>query len=187
LGAHNISNDNEHGSVRKDVKKIKVHETWDPTDISHDHDIALIKLESSIEFSQFIQPICLLPPNNSETFSHGNVTAWGKIDDSETLADVARTAELEIIDMLQCLRDHEELARIFWPESFCARSDNAGVCEGDSGSGLVVKIDDRYYLKGLVSSSLVKQCSEKYVAIYSDTQKYYDFIKVRNEDYFNRF
>jgi secreted trypsin-like serine protease len=178
LGAHNISTENEHGRIRKNVKKIIVHKDWNPKAISYDHDIAIIQLDSPVEFDQFIRPICLLSEKNREIFNSGNVTGWGEIDDDHTLADVARTSEFEIVEKSQCHDTNRKNSSIFWPESFCAKSDNAGVCKLDSGSGLVVKIGNRFYLKGLVSSSLVTLCSDIYVAIYTDLQKYYNFIKV---------
>jgi hypothetical protein len=183
LGAHNISRENEFGSVRKDVEDMTVHENWDPTAKSYNNDIALIKLESSVEFSRFIQPICLLPPNNSEIFSHGKLTAWRAIDDDKNLAEFPRTEEVEILVGYDCLYPDSI------PQSFCARSDFVGVCEDISGSGLVVKIGDRHFLKGLVlfSSKSKWKRNKCNGMIYSDMQKYYNFIKVRNEDFFNPF
>lgn len=71
------------------------------------------------------------------------------------------------------------LAKINWVKSFCGESDTAGVCSGDSGSAFYVQIGDRFYLKGLLSSSISsRKCSEKTIALYSHVVDYVEFIEV---------
>jgi hypothetical protein len=130
-------------------------------------------------FNAFIQPICLFT-SDFNNITNGSVAGWGAIDDYDTTADVAKITELQIFDTFSCVLDDVILGRIAWKDSFCARSDEGGVCGGDSGSGFYIDIQNVKYLKGLVSSAIKRDCSEKGAVLYSDVTKYIEFIKVRN-------
>lgn len=74
------------------------------------------------------------------------------------------------------------LTQIDWDEAFCAGREGAGVCKGDSGSGFYLNENGKFYLRGIVSSSVVRSCSEANLALYSDVFWYLDFIeKVENQ------
>jgi secreted trypsin-like serine protease len=176
LGSNDISKDNEFGRQNVSAEEIIIHENWNPKSISYNDDIALIRLSSSVTFDEFIQPICLM--TNDQVVSNGKVAGWGSVDNSGTPADIAKIAELKTLSLVKCLLRNHELVRIAWEDSFCAHSEVNGVCKGDSGSGFYVHIQNKKYLKGLVSSSVARDCSENSTAIYTDVSKYYGFIKV---------
>lgn len=178
LGVNNLTVDEKHGKVLRDVEKIIIHSGWNPDDIRYDNDITLLKLKSKVQFSVYIQPICLFTENQNLKEDHGKVAGWGTIDDDNNFSDTVKIADLRIIETFDCLKNTPHLVRIIWEDSFCAESNETGVCLGDSGSGLYVEIDSKFYLKGIVSSSLLQDCSEKGTALYSDVSKYYNFIKV---------
>lgn len=59
-----------------------------------------------------------------------------------------------------------------------------GICDGDSGSGLVFKrkIDNLYYIRGIVSNGPMKmtgigECDPFSLAGYTDVQVHLEFIK----------
>jgi hypothetical protein len=149
------------------------------------HDIALLRLNASVKFKIHIQPICIFTDHEylKLTNNSAQLTAWGEIDDEMNIPDEPRTSNFETLDLVNCFLFDHQLALIHWPESFCAKSNMSGACKGDSGSGLYVKINDRYFLRGLVSSSIYRDCSKKSTALYSDVMKYYQFIKVRIENF----
>lgn len=66
LGAHNLIITEmklERGSVSRKVNNVLIHDGWNPEKITYNHDIALLYLESKVDFSTYIQPICLLTTN----------------------------------------------------------------------------------------------------------------------------
>lgn len=162
------------------VKKIVIHSGWNSDSFKFTHDIAIMRLMLKIKFSVNVQPICIFTEDEKLTNNSASVASWGVVDDFNNIANKAQIVDLKIIDTAQCLFEEENLVRIFWLESFCAKSNNSGVCLGDSGSGLYVEIEGKYFLKGIVSSSLIQDCSRKTTALYSDVTKYFQFIKVVN-------
>jgi secreted trypsin-like serine protease len=138
----------------------------------------LIQLKFPIAYTYFIQPICLLPENKGSTL--GKVAGWGQIDDDGTIADIARIAEMKSSNILSCvLYINNQLGRIASENTFCAQSTKTSVCKGDSGSGFYNVLDEKAYLKGIVSSAVNAKCSNGGVAVYTDVSKYFGFIKVR--------
>lgn len=63
------------------------------------HDIALLKLEKAVEFSDFIRPICL-PESNSIDFNI-IATGWGKTEKQE-LSSHLQKVELDLYTHREC-------------------------------------------------------------------------------------
>ena len=59
LGKHNLNDLNEPGFEKRGVRDFFVHPDWKPLDKSYDADIAIIVMDSPVEYSDFIRPICV--------------------------------------------------------------------------------------------------------------------------------
>jgi hypothetical protein len=69
------------------------------------NDIALIKLGKSVNYTNYISPICL--PNDNETdYANSNATVigWGKLTPSGTSATTLQELQLPIIDNDKCIQ-----------------------------------------------------------------------------------
>lgn len=65
--------------VSRSVSEIQCHESYDL--LTNEHDICLVKLDSPVDFTNYIRPICL--PTSNSTFYTGTstwVTGWGNTD-----------------------------------------------------------------------------------------------------------
>ena len=151
LGEHNRRTKNEDEEERSIAQAI-VHQGYNPGDDQSDFDLALLRLDSPIDFQPNIIPICL--PTNDDEFSGltGTVTGWGRIKpDIQTKPSLLRQLELPILSNENCALMTE------WRitnNSICAGYKNGGkdFCSGDSGGPLAVKDpNDRYVLAGVVS------------------------------------
>lgn len=176
LGAHNIRRKIEPGRSFAAVKSIKIHDRWNPSSDEFEGDVALLKLTEPITVTKFIKPVCIA---NSQTLpmSYGNVVGWGVEDDTDEPSDIPKKIQILVLSELDCLKKQPGLTKIFSHDLFCAGKDGAGVCKGDSGSGFYVQENERFYLKGIVSSSSGKLCSNANLALYSDIFKNLDFIQ----------
>ncbi|KZC10582.1 Dehydrogenase/reductase SDR family member 11 [Dufourea novaeangliae] len=103
---------------------------------------------------------------------------------SEDIAELVIYA-LEIPERAEedCLRSSEEYVRITSNRTFCAGGmDGTGPCNGDSGGSFILydTKTKRFYLRGVVSLSLIDQtsrsCDLKQLVVYVDAAKYLDWI-----------
>lgn len=65
------------------IEKIIPHPLYNPKNPSKHHDIAILKLNDTVKFSDFIQPICLPIKGFNKGLSPGlphSVVGWGKTD-----------------------------------------------------------------------------------------------------------
>ena len=179
FGAFDIENHHEPGRIIKSVSEIFVHENWNSYTKRFNDDIAVLVLEEDIQFSIFIRPICI-----SDRIRHvevGTVAGWGKTALSSSYHEKFPT-QINV-SMVQsneeCYEQENDLAPIGSRNSFCAGSPVVKVCSGDSGSALIVKIDDLFFLKGIVSAATHNQttnCIAKNFTIFTDVTKYINFI-----------
>ena len=54
-----MDNLNEPGSVQRGIEKFIIAPKWNPFDARYDADIAIIVMESPVEYSKYIIPICI--------------------------------------------------------------------------------------------------------------------------------
>lgn len=153
-----------------------IHDKWNPATKDYEGDIAVIQLTEKVKFNDYIRPVCL---TNLEVFpgSSGVVMGWGFHNDREVVSDVPRKVQLPVLSDRECFKRDHALASIIWDEAFCAGKEGAGVCKGDSGSGFYTERDGKFYVSGIVSSSVARSCSNSNIALYSDVHKYSGFIE----------
>ncbi|XP_076597150.1 chymotrypsin-like elastase family member 2A isoform X2 [Chaetodon auriga] len=134
LGKHNLV-ETELGAVFMGTSNIIVHEDWNSFFIRND--IALIKLESPITFSDSISPACVpaagaILANNYPCY----VTGWGRLYTGGPIADILQQALLPVVDHATCTKPD------WWGSQVkdtmvCAGGDGVvSGCNGDSGGPL---------------------------------------------------
>lgn len=183
LGGHDFSKPIEVGRTYVGVESIHLHDTWNPSTPEFDGDIAVIKLAESMKSSYYIRPVCLATEKQSYLIN-GIVVGWGVYDDNIRKLNVPRKVNIPIVKDRECFKKDKTLAEAIWDEAFCAGREGAGICEGDSGSGFYVENDGKFYLRGIVSSSVMRECSQTHMGLYSDVSKYLKFlgkVKINNE------
>ncbi|KAF4077220.1 hypothetical protein AMELA_G00205530 [Ameiurus melas] len=118
-----------------------------------DSDIALIHLQNKVNFTDYIQPICL--PNSTQQFAAGRkcvIAGWGRLTEGGTVADVLQQAVLPLINNSVC---QERLPEYNITERMlCAGYPEGGIdtCQGDSGGPLICEEEDRSWVLAGVTS-----------------------------------
>nr|CDJ26742.1 CUB and LDL domains-containing trypsin-like serine peptidase 1 protein [Tityus serrulatus] len=114
-------------------------------------DLTLLKLNAPLNFTDYIQPVCLPPKNKqlpvgTDCYS----TGWGMTRGSGK-TDALKQVKMTVLDPAVCAGPFMP----FNPNTMLCmgvRKQGSGVCHGDSGGPLVCKYsDNKWYLTGLVS------------------------------------
>lgn len=81
LGDHNIRVKNEVPHVEKRVKRVVRHRSFDGRTLYND--IAILTLDSPVQFTKTVRPICL--PRNERQYSgmYATVIGWGSLRESK--------------------------------------------------------------------------------------------------------
>lgn len=145
------------------IEKIIIHEDYKRmNDYSFDADIAVIILKQTVKYTEYIRPTCLWPGSTSisDIISHkGTIVGWGR-DITGVYSNASNKIELPVVTTQTCINSHEDFEYLMSERTFCAgKEDAAGPCNGDSGGPFCLKMNDRWYLRGIVSSSLFQNSS----------------------------
>uniref|UniRef100_A0A182NRU6 Peptidase S1 domain-containing protein n=1 Tax=Anopheles dirus TaxID=7168 RepID=A0A182NRU6_9DIPT len=151
-GMYNIDNFFETELQERAVSKIFVHEDYYFEDSGlTDSDIAVLVINQPVAYNDLVRPICLWgESDNLEQIVglKGFVSGWGITETGEAKFPSYVTAT--VVDRRDCSR---KLDKLIAPMSrlFCADGHGSVPCTGDSGSGLVIKRGQKYFLRGIVS------------------------------------
>ncbi|XP_018791127.1 PREDICTED: uncharacterized protein LOC108970283 [Bactrocera latifrons] len=147
------------------------------------YDIALLKLEESVTYTDFVKPICLpLLPADQQTAHYENmsveVVGWGKTETGEH-SEIKLKAHLKVKDINKC-----GLRRGATENQICAKGEiGTDSCNGDSGGPLMLWQETAYYLIGLISFGSGGQCGDVQTnGIYMRVVNFIDWIAANTQN-----
>jgi len=136
LGVFNKTNIDEPGQQHKEIAELLLHPKWDTKTLAYD--IALLKLENPVEFTDHISPICLpttqgekLPEPGTTVF----MTGWGLTEkgrDSQTLKQASSVLKSDE----ECKKGNSQFNSDMMLCEGSKRRDQS-TCIGDSGGPIV--------------------------------------------------
>ncbi|XP_060534404.1 serine protease gd-like isoform X2 [Cylas formicarius] len=149
-----------------------------------DADIAVLILGEPLEFTKFVSPICLWSGSTDlgqVVGQEGTVLGWGKDENGDISTAEPRQINLPIVTQEECLRSGIQFQYITSNRTFCAGSRNgSGPCNGDSGSGFIMRKDGRFMLKGIVSIAVSeptkRTCDLSNYVVFTDASKFSDWF-----------
>ena len=188
FGAHDLKESYEIGRMSLSPQRIQVHDDWNPRLESFDADIAIVTFESgAITFSTFVQPICLWNEKTDPTQTEGHIAGWGQSENLEkTFEEIPTKLKVPIHTNEFCLLTTKDLSDLASNRTFCAgRGDGTGICDGDSGGGVSIRVGSTFFFRGIVSSGLYDQisCDVTKYSIFTDVLKFKPWIdQIMRED-----
>uniref|UniRef100_H9GC50 Peptidase S1 domain-containing protein n=1 Tax=Anolis carolinensis TaxID=28377 RepID=H9GC50_ANOCA len=190
LGAYQLSNPSPNMKMLQ-IQQVIPHPDYKGYDGSMG-DIALVKLASPVNFTDYILPICL--PDASTQFpsdSYCWVTGWGKINENDVLQSPKTLQELQVPligrDTCNNLFNMDPSDDIgtdpIKSDMICAGYPDGGkdACFGDSGGPLACKLSGIWNLAGVVSWG--DGCAKSNRAgVYTSVPYYADWIQETMND-----
>uniref|UniRef100_A0A182K134 Peptidase S1 domain-containing protein n=1 Tax=Anopheles christyi TaxID=43041 RepID=A0A182K134_9DIPT len=176
LGMHRLSANGSSSVQSFTVQKIISHSKFVPN--SHKHDVALLRLNGTVQFTNYIQPVCLDLTESiwveylADVF--GTVVGWG-LTEKNRISDQLLKAELPIVRYTDCVESNPDLyGRLIYSGMYCAGILNGtSPCNGDSGGGMYIFRENRWFLRGVVSFSGIREGTN-----YCDSFSYVVFMNV---------
>ena len=181
FGAHNLKDYYETGRTSLSPGKIQVHDDWNPNLETFDADIAILTFEAgAIMFSTYVQPICLWNDKTNPNHTEGHIGGWGQSETLEnTFEEIPTKLKIPIHANEFCFLTTKDLVDLASNRTFCAGKGNGkGVCDGDSGGEVSIRVGSSLYFRGIVSSGLYDElgCDASKYSVFTDVLQFKPWI-----------
>ncbi|VVC37370.1 Hypothetical protein CINCED_3A019456 [Cinara cedri] len=159
------------------VLRIIRHEKYDGT--KYINDIALLKLNDSVTFTNLIRPICLpiLSRIRESTFvgQFPFVAGWGSTEFRGSSSSALLEVQVPVRDNDDCKKLYANLSNVIDGRVLCAGEGDKDSCQGDSGGPLMWPTPTHYYLVGIVSSG-VRCAAKEFPGVYTRVSAFIEWI-----------
>ncbi|KAL2711789.1 transmembrane protease serine 9-like [Vespula squamosa] len=152
--------------------------TGDFSFLNFDNDIALLRLNDRVPFSDTIRPICLPTIKENEYIGSKAIAAgWGTLKEEGKPSCLLQEVEVPVMSLQDC-RNTSYSPRMISDNMLCAGYPDGmkDSCQGDSGGPLITEREDkRYEIIGIVSWG--NGCARPgYPGVYTRITNYLDWI-----------
>jgi len=153
-GAHDLDSRSERSQQRVTARKTAFHPAYNSQ--TTENDIAVVVLDTPINFTSTVQPVCLpatgeqVPDGTEATVAGWGLTREGGYDTSSILLQVG----VPTISSKQCSDSYRKAGIRIDPYVMICAGYSAGgkdACQGDSGGPFITKGTNGYTLQGVVS------------------------------------
>ncbi|XP_006727684.1 enteropeptidase [Leptonychotes weddellii] len=157
LGLHMTSNLTSPQIVTRLIDQIVINPHYNKR--TKDSDIAMMHLDFKVNYTDYIQPICL--PEENQAFPPGricSIAGWGRIIHQGHTADILQEANVPLLSNEKCQQQMPEYN--ITENMVCAGYEEGGIdsCQGDSGGPLMCQENNRWFLAGVTSFGY--QCAQ---------------------------
>ncbi|XP_037610760.1 tryptase isoform X1 [Sebastes umbrosus] len=153
FGRETQSGPNVH-EVTRTVSETIVHPEYSKPSL-YNNDIALMKLSSPVNFTDYIRPVCLASSTSQfHTSTPCWTTGWGNLgkDLPLKLDNALQEVQIPVVGHNQCSCNYGPVTNVKVTEKMiCAGEENKGICQGDSGGPLQYKQGSRWIQAGITS------------------------------------
>lgn len=167
------------GSSRQNITNVNsqiiVHPLYNPTEITND--VALVRVNQKLEFSDYIQPAKLPSNNRFQSFANAPavLSGWGKIKDLGSVVQNLQYGYVTILDLNECMAYYN--IKNYDQGNICLNTKESKVssCSGDSGGPLVSTQTGE--LIGVTSFGNILGCTRGSPTGYSRVTHFREWIK----------
>ncbi|XP_076341795.1 chymotrypsinogen B-like [Tachypleus tridentatus] len=161
-----------------DIEYVMIHPQYRPKPVLND--IALWKLKHPVELSEYVDLICLPPPDVNFSGMQGTIVGWGWTNSNGgEYSHVLKEAKVPIWSPSECQNKWKNDVH---PTNVCAGGEDKDVCWGDSGGPLAVEVDNRWIVLGVVSFGRSECAEESWPSVFTRVSSYLDWIQEHVSD-----
>ncbi|XP_008561499.1 PREDICTED: plasma kallikrein, partial [Galeopterus variegatus] len=162
------------------VEEIIIHQKYKISEGGHD--IALIKLQSPLNYTEFQKPICLPSKYDTNTaYTNCWITGWGYTKEKGEIQNTLQKANIPLVTNEECQKRYRDYE--ITEQMVCAGYKEGGTdaCKGDSGGPLVCKHNGIWNLVGITSWG--EGCARReQPGVYTKVAEYVDWILEKTWD-----
>lgn len=142
IGITDTENTKDYG-LKRQIIQIKVHENYDM--ITGENDIALLKLNKSVQYSSKIQPVLLPIPHVTLVGKSVTAVGWGADESNICCSRHLLYVDLKVVDINDCKKNYSTNPNtqdhVIDEKMVCVTglSSVGGICYGDSGGSIILK------------------------------------------------
>jgi secreted trypsin-like serine protease len=161
------------------------HENYKPASKNQENDIALLRLASNVQYTDFVKPICLPRTQFLRTFNYDDilleVAGWGKTE-TVSQSNVKLKVGVDGVNINACNQVYSRQGVTIGNSQVCAGGKRGfDSCRGDSG-GPIMRMDTStekpyWYLAGVVSFGPSPCGQEGWPGVYTRISAYVDWIE----------
>ncbi|XP_073819839.1 venom protease-like [Musca autumnalis] len=172
--------DDDAAPVDFSIASYKIHEEYD--DVTRFHDIAVVRLNATVKFNDYIVPACL-PLVDGRDFRQFLAAGWGALKDFGKMATHLQKVKLDNFNDATCLEKIDtRVVSINTTIQMCAGSFyyERDTCTGDSGGPLFVDHPDYsclFLVLGVTSYGEGGCANKGLPAFYTRVSAYVDWIE----------
>ncbi|KAF7659526.1 hypothetical protein LDENG_00295870 [Lucifuga dentata] len=163
--------------VNRSVSQIIAHPDYNNS--LFNNDIALMKLSSPVNFTNFISPICLA--SNASLFHNSTAcwaTGWGRLTATDIVgSEVLQEVQVPVIGNRECSCQYRVVPQEINITSamICAGQENRGICQGDSGGPLQCEQGAAWIQAGITSFGV--PCAISIPEVYARVSEFQTWIE----------
>ncbi|KAH8278705.1 hypothetical protein KR018_007540 [Drosophila ironensis] len=163
------------------VVQVFIHENY-RVEIQTEADLALVRMDAPVRFTDFIVPICLWDSSRRIQLPQGYrtyVAGWGPDESGTGNSDISKVTDLSIVSETNCTMVLPQV--LVQPSSICARKVGAGPCASDGGGPLMLREDNVWVLRGVISAGAVNvkenTCDLTKPSVFTDVAKHIAWVR----------
>ncbi|KAF5286418.1 hypothetical protein FQR65_LT12599 [Abscondita terminalis] len=176
LGAHELGTGPH--VVEVGVEDKIVHGEFSKGKKQYDHDIALIRLNQTVKYSDYIKPICL--PTYDSTIARPDeivtISGWGKGVGGESIK-TKKVVLRRVIPNTECQLSYSKHNITITDYHLCTdtlKDHKAYTCAGDGGGPIMFLHENQWYLEGIISFG--STCGHDFPDVNTNIPKYVKWI-----------
>ncbi|XP_023237407.1 chymotrypsin B-like [Centruroides sculpturatus] len=173
IGAYDLRTNKEVTNYLRKIKRYYLHPEY--LSRNSNNDICIIEFSPPVHLGKDLKAIAL-PPQNIQPIPYTPciVWGWGRTSYKGSTPSILQRADLMIVSKERC----QESSRIRSTKTvICAAGSNGeSPCNGDSGSALLVQINNFYVAYGITSYGSATCKTNNLPAFFTDVSKYINWI-----------